>query len=72
MKLSELKLDEESFIESIDDSDITNQLYEMGILPGCKIKLIKHSKWFYPLYQVENIFITIDDRLIELINLSNE
>jgi Fe2+ transport system protein FeoA len=69
MRLSELEINEESHIDYINDSAPTNQLYERGILPGCKIKLIKRSKWIYPLYQIEDMFMTIDDRLIELINV---
>lgn len=69
MKLSELKLNEEYIISDITDSNITNYLYEMGVLPGSKIKLLRQSILYDSLFQVDDVSLVMDKKFISLINV---
>lgn len=69
MNLSELKIDQDAYIVSINDSNTTNQLYEIGVLPGSKIKLITKSKLINPVFKVNGMLIVIDETLLKLINV---
>ena len=69
MKLSDLKLYEEYIVSDITDSDITNRLYEMGVMSGCKIKLLKQSILYDSLYQIDDVFLVMDKNFINLIKV---
>ena len=69
MNLTELQLNQDAYIVSINESPTTNQLYEIGVLPGSKIKLMFKSDLVNPVFKVDDVFISIDEKLLSLIEV---